>query len=50
MIGLKGKTRKEKLANYFEDMNKVLAEMHRVLKKDKYAVIIIGSNDFRQAR
>jgi DNA modification methylase len=47
MIGLKGKTRKEKLANYFEDMNKVLAEMHRVLKKDKYAVIIIGSNDIQ---
>jgi len=47
MIGLKGKTRKEKLANYFEDMDKVLAEMHRVLKKDKYAVIIIGSNDIQ---
>jgi DNA modification methylase len=47
MIGLKGKTRKEKLANYFEDMNNVLAEMHRVLKKDKYAVIIIGSNDIQ---
>ncbi len=47
MIGLKGKTRKEKLANYFEDMNKVLAEMHRVLRKDKYAVIIIGSNDIQ---
>jgi len=47
MIGLKGKTRKEKLTNYFEDMNKVLSEMHRVLKKDKYAVIIIGSNDIQ---
>ena len=47
MIGLKGKTRKEKLANYFDDMNKVLSEMHRVLKKDKYAVIIIGSNDIQ---
>jgi len=33
MIGLKGKNRKEKLANYFEDMNNVLAEMQRVLKK-----------------
>lgn len=47
MIGLKGKTRKEKLTNYFEDMNKVLKEMYRVLKKDKYAVIIIGSNDIQ---
>lgn len=47
MIGLKGKNRKEKLANYFEDMNNVLAEMQRVLKKDRYAVIIIGSNDIQ---
>jgi len=45
MIGLKGKTRKEKLANYFDDMDKVLSEMSRVLKVGKYAVIIIGSND-----
>ena len=45
MIGLKGKTRKEKLANYFEDMDKVLSEMARVLKVGKYAIIIIGSND-----
>jgi len=47
MIGLKGRTRKEKLANYFDDMNKVLAEMHRVLKISKYAVVIIGSNDIQ---
>ena len=47
MIGLKGKNKKDKLKNYFEDMNKVLLEMHRVLKKDKYAVIIIGSNDIQ---
>jgi len=47
MIGLNGKTKKEKLANYFDDMNKVLSEMHRVLKPNKYAVIIIGSNDIQ---
>ncbi|MBM4135679.1 MAG: hypothetical protein FJ241_02490 [Nitrospira sp.] len=47
MIGLKGKTRKDKLANYFEDMNKVLFEMSRILKVGKYAVIIIGSNDIQ---
>ena len=47
MIGLKGKTRKEKLANYFDDMDKVLSEMSRVLKIGKYAVIIIGSNDIQ---
>ncbi len=47
MIGLKGKTKKEKLARYFEDMEEVLSEMHRVLKPDRYAVIIIGSNDIQ---
>jgi len=47
MIGLKGKTKKEKLAIYFEDMNRVLSEMYRVLKRGKYAVIIIGSNDIQ---
>lgn len=44
MIGLKGKTKKEKLINYFDAMNKVLCEMARVLRVGKYAVIIIGSN------
>jgi DNA modification methylase len=47
MVGLKGKARKEKLDNYFEDMDKVLSEMARVLKIGKYAVIIIGSNDIQ---
>jgi DNA modification methylase len=47
MIGLKGKAKKERLSNYFEDMNKVLSEMSRVLKVGKYAVIIIGSNDIQ---
>ncbi len=47
MIGLKGKNRKEKLSNYFDDMNKVLSEMSRVLKVGRYAVIIIGSNDIQ---
>ena len=47
MIGLKGKTKKDKLANYFDDMDKTLSEMARVLKPNKYAVIIIGSNDIQ---
>lgn len=47
MVGLKGNTKKEKLANYFEDMERVLSEMYRVLKPDKYAVVIIGSNDIQ---
>lgn len=47
MIGLKGRSRQERLLNYFEDMYKVLKEMYRVLKTGKYAVIIIGSNDIQ---
>jgi len=47
MIGLYGKTKKERLLYYFEDMDKALKEMHRVLKTGKYAVIIIGSNDIQ---
>lgn len=47
MIGLTGKTRKEKLQRYFDDMNRVVSEISRVLKTGKYAVIIIGSNDIQ---
>ncbi len=44
LIGLKGKTKKEKLENYFRDMEIFLSEAARVLKPNKYLVIIIGSN------
>lgn len=44
MIGLKGKNKKERLDNYFRDMEKVCSEIYRVLKKNKYFVMIIGSN------
>ncbi len=44
LIGLKGKGKKEKLENYFSDMDKFCNEASRVLKKNKYLVIIIGSN------
>ncbi|MCF7883345.1 MAG: hypothetical protein K9M95_04375 [Candidatus Cloacimonetes bacterium] len=44
MIGLKGRGKKEKLEIYFNDMRKVCEEASRVLKKDKYFVLIIGSN------
>ncbi|MDI6787928.1 MAG: DNA methyltransferase [Planctomycetota bacterium] len=47
MIGLQGKNIGDKLSTYFTDMNKVISEMARVLKKGKYAVIIIGSNDIQ---
>ncbi|MCH7827716.1 MAG: hypothetical protein IIC75_07085 [Bacteroidetes bacterium] len=44
LIGLKGKTKKDKLENYFNDMNSFCKEASRILKSKKYLVIIIGSN------
>jgi len=44
LIGLKGKYKSDKLSTYFSDMDKVCAEISRVLKKDKYFAMIIGSN------
>lgn len=44
LIGLRGKNKTDRLNNYFEDMDKVCAEISRVLKKDKYFAMIIGSN------
>ena len=44
MIGLIGKNKNERLANYFSDMEKVCSEVHRVLKPGKFFIMIIGSN------
>lgn len=44
LIGLKGRTKKEKLETYFKDMDKFCSEAARVLRKNKYFVLIIGSN------
>ena len=44
MIGLVGKNKDERLRNYFKDMELVCSEVSRVLKRDKYFVMIIGSN------
>ena len=44
MIGLVGRTKKERLNNYFRDMGTVCSEMARVLKKGKFLIIILGSN------
>ncbi len=45
MIGLRGKNLKEKYVIYLEDMEKVISECSRVLKKDRMCTIIIGTND-----
>lgn len=45
MIGLKGKSLKEKYDTYVEDMTKVIAECSRVLKPGKICSIIVGTNN-----
>lgn len=44
MVGLIGKNKDERLENYFKDMSKVCSEVCRVLKANKYFIMIIGSN------
>jgi len=44
LIGLKGKTKTQKLENYFADMDSFCLQVSKVLKKGKYFVMIIGSN------
>ncbi len=46
-IGLQGKTKREKITNYFNTMNQAIREMSRVLKPDKFCVIIVGSNEIQ---
>ncbi len=45
MIGLRGKRIREKFELYSSDMDKVLSECSRVLKKSGFCIIIIGTND-----
>ncbi|MBW6491145.1 MAG: hypothetical protein K0B15_08125 [Lentimicrobium sp.] len=44
LIGLKGKTKTQKLENYFADMDSFCLQVSKVLKKGKNFVLIIGSN------
>lgn len=44
LIGLKGKTKNQKLENYFADMDSFCLQVSKVLKEGKYFVLIIGSN------
>jgi len=44
LIGLKGKNKIQRLENYFVDMDIFCSEVARVLKQNKYFVLIIGSN------
>ena len=44
MLGLRGSGLKNQVFNYLADMDRVLAEMARVLKPSRYTVIIVGTN------
>jgi len=45
MIGMRGKTLKEKYHVYLDDIDKVISECFRVLRPDRFCTIIIGTND-----
>jgi len=45
MVGLRGRTVKDKYNLYIEDMDKVLSECARVLKPSCFCTIIVGTND-----
>ncbi|RLC92404.1 MAG: hypothetical protein DRI77_13000, partial [Chloroflexi bacterium] len=47
-IGVRGKG-KERIEHYNNDMEKCIAEMHRVLKPNKSCVVVVG-NAFYQGR
>jgi len=44
MIGLRGSNKTKRLENYFIDMDIVCKEVARVLKPNKYFIMVIGSN------
>jgi DNA modification methylase len=46
MCGLRG-SNSERIENYYADLHKTIAEMHRVLKPDKFCVIIVGRTSFK---
>jgi hypothetical protein len=45
MVGLRGRTVKDKYKLYIEDMDKVLSECARVLKPASFCTFIVGTND-----
>lgn len=45
MIGMRGRTLKEKYHIYLSDMSRVISECFRVLRAGRFCTIIIGTND-----
>jgi hypothetical protein len=44
MIGLRGKSKQDRVNLYFEDMTQVLSEIARVLRPGRFCCIVVGSN------
>lgn len=44
MLGLSGKNRFERMQNYLRGMESACEEISRVLKKDKYFILLMGTN------
>jgi tRNA G10 N-methylase Trm11 len=50
MVGLRGRTARQKLDHYLSDMSRVLAECARVLKPGRFCTVVIGTNNQQIAR
>ena len=50
MVGLRGRTARQKLDFYLSDMGRVLAECARVLKPGRFCTIVIGTNNQQIAK
>jgi hypothetical protein len=50
MVGLRGRTLKEKFALYEQDMNLVMAECARVLRPTRFCTVIVGTNSNQLSR
>lgn len=50
MIGLRGRTIRQKFEFYVQDMDQVLSECTRVLKYNRFCTVIIGTNDNQLSR
>jgi DNA modification methylase len=45
MVGLRGNTLAEKYELYLQDMDRVLSECHRVLRRGRICTIVVGTNN-----
>ena len=50
LVGLRGSGPRERASLYFDDMNTIIGEIARVLKKSGYGAIVVGSNSNQLAK